>query len=85
MWYFFVRGVKLYCQLRWGAMAGFAPLDPPLGLVLESWATASAGVDRLFPLGLALIPDVVVPDCIVFSFYSKCIAVRTQLFTNNIT
>jgi len=21
---------KLHCQLRWGAMAGFPPLDPPL-------------------------------------------------------
>src|SRR6218665_3028862 len=24
------KGGKLHCQLRWGAMAGFAPLDPPL-------------------------------------------------------
>jgi len=24
------RGAKLHCQLRWGAMAGFVPLDPPL-------------------------------------------------------
>ena len=23
-------GPKLHCQFRWGAMAGFAPLDPPL-------------------------------------------------------
>src|SRR6218665_2276053 len=24
------EGAKLHCQVRWGAMAGFAPLDPPL-------------------------------------------------------
>ena len=48
------KGAKLHCQFRWGAMAGFAPLDPPLTTDIDSKVKKSRELSADESLKIAL-------------------------------
>src|SRR6218665_2888118 len=57
------RGAKLHSQLRWGTMAGFAPLDPPLHQRINSKSEVTCSILECWRLEKSIFPTIMV-ECV---------------------